>query len=366
MRIAVDVSQTCVQRAGCAWVADSFARQLVSTIGTENVVLYHQFGEWINTETRNGTKIDDVESPFLGLSYNEAKRKWRNIEEKKCVLPGAPDIVHSFSFMSPAIPSAKLVYTIHDLCFWTHPQYSTEENRVLCQKQLTKSLKYASAFTFVSQQSKEDFETVLPDFLKNKNLPHQIIEPYARPLAVDTEYSDIEYSGWLYIGTIEPRKGITRLLDEYVKYYYSSKIKQPLSLIGGEGWNSREIHKQITILKKKFPIHYLGYQDESTLTNELKKCFGLVSLSNYEGFGLPILEAASIGKPIISTNTPSFLKYKNMIAFYQKKMDPHERMLALEEDTSLHDTVSSSLKKISNENKTNWAPKALQLYTSIL
>lgn len=368
MRVAVDVSQTCVSRAGCAWLADTFAKELADKLGRCNVLLYHHFGKWINHNTSSGTRIDGVQSPFIDVTPNQAKRFWEDIEAGNVPLPGNPDIVHSFSFMAPSTPQAKLVYTIHDLCFWTHPELTTETNRLLCQSELLFALSRASAFNFVSNQSLQDFKNLLPSQILSDSRPLLITEPSIRESLL-ADISEPLLKGiepWLHIGTIEPRKGINHLLEEYKKYHTLSEIRRPLVLIGNQGWKSEEIHLQICELSKTLPIIYFGYLDEKQLASHLNHCFGLISLSKYEGFGLPVLEAASLGKPVVCTNPPSFEPYYTAIEYYRKDLPPHLRMLELESDRELRETVSKKSLEIANSRQSNWIQKSISLYQSLI
>ena len=51
MKIAIDVSQTCIERTGCACYADTLAKMLADYLNSDNIILYHHFGSWLNQET---------------------------------------------------------------------------------------------------------------------------------------------------------------------------------------------------------------------------------------------------------------------------------------------------------------------------
>jgi len=367
MRVAVDVSQTCGERAGCAWLADSFARALAAELGPENIVLYHHFGAWTNRSASRGTRIEGAAAPFLHDSRERAMQRWARIQSGDEPMPGAPDIVHSFSFMAPTLPKAQLAYTIHDLCFWTHPSFSTEPNRLLCQQQALRALDRARALFFVSEQSRKDFESLFPGLIESKKLSCSLLEPVSRITPSEGEPEPLPRNAhWIHIGTIEPRKGIEELLSEYLLYYEQSLDKRPLVLVGGAGWKSEELLSKFDSLRQDYPIRYIGYAEDAVLQRELRSCFGLISLSHYEGFGLPVLEAATIGKPVVCNCPPSFERFRKGIEHYHAQMPAHQRMLALEASPELHASVARQSARIASERKSTWMLDSLSLYQRLL
>src|SRR5260370_27471906 len=135
MRIGFDVAQTCGQRAGCAWYADSLARALVEVAPENRYFLYHQFGNWINEDTSAGTYIEhpSVEMPFWGLGSDRSEQIWKR-SETEGKLPGQPEIVQSNSFQVIPSVGAKLVFVVFDVSFWIYPEFTTEANRLHCQR----------------------------------------------------------------------------------------------------------------------------------------------------------------------------------------------------------------------------------------
>ncbi|TVR52195.1 MAG: glycosyltransferase family 1 protein [Puniceicoccaceae bacterium] len=310
MKIALDVAQTCVERSGCAWHADALARALADLLPPEQLMLYHHFGDWINGSTEAGTRLAGVEEPFRHLDPAAAREIWRAIDAGDRMLPGAPDIVHANSFMCPRIRPARLVYTLHDLCFWTHPAYTTERNRMLCQTQVLRALSAADAFIFVSHQAAEDFEALFPDWLGQSGRPWRVIPSGARNrperLSEPVRRFRDPVAPWLFIGTIEPRKGLAVLLDRYEVYCSQSKRPRPLHFVGGVGWKAETLLQRIEGLADRWPVRRLGYLSEAALQSAMEGAFALLFPSVHEGFGLPVAEAAIHGLPVLASPVPSY------------------------------------------------------------
>ena len=178
MKVGIDVAQTAAERAGCAWYADALARALV-TVGRpegHEYVLYHQFGDWINGEPGHGTYLTgrDVQMPMRMMLPIPARALWRQIEAGEAVLPGEPDVVVASSFHAPRVAPAKLIYVVHDMVFWTHPDFATDTTRLVCQRELGQAIAHASAFVFVSEATQSDFESFFPGWLQSSGRPHRV------------------------------------------------------------------------------------------------------------------------------------------------------------------------------------------------
>ncbi|MBD5780908.1 glycosyltransferase family 4 protein [Pelagicoccus sp. NFK12] len=312
MKVAIDVAQTCRNRAGGGWHADSLARALAEELGKESVILYHHFGDWLNPDTRPGTEIEGVAEPFRAQTREEAREVWREIANGSPP-PLAPDIVHSNSFMAPSVPTAKLVYTVHDLCFWTHPQFTSETNRSVCQKHLLLALQRACAFHFISETTRNDFENLLPGFLERSKKPHVVAQSGCRleppPPTASANPQKSPQSPWLFVGTIEPRKNVEALLDAYVEYAKRQDQPRPLHIIGGQGWESQATHNRISSLSRNNDIRYHGYVADERLKEHYRSAYALLCPSHYEGFGLPVIEAMSYGLPCIANSIPSIREF---------------------------------------------------------
>jgi glycosyltransferase involved in cell wall biosynthesis len=312
MKIGFDVSQTCQERAGCAWYADSLAQAMIRYAPEHEYILYHQFANWINNETSRGTHSPhkNVASPFLKKSHSQSTNAWDKILAGK-TLPGTPDIVHSTSFQAPKLSKTKLVFTIYDLSFWIVPEYTTEANRLACQKGLLQALRHASGFAFISESTRNEFEKLFPGWLEESGTPWAVTPLGARARVTATLPFQLAkhhlHNGgyWLSVGSLEPRKNITVLLDAHQAYLERSQQRLPLVIAGGSGWKSHDIQQRIARLAKVGSVVPVGYVKDAELPSLYKNAAALVFPTLYEGFGLPILEAFNNACPVISAKHTS-------------------------------------------------------------
>jgi len=374
MRIGFDVGHTCHQRAGCAWHAEALARALSEELTDhDELLLYHHFGNWIPASTTGGLRLPGVAMPTVDLSETEARQLWQSVENGAAPPPGDPDIVHSNSFMAPRAGRAPLVYTVHDLCFLTHPEYTTEGNRLLCLRQFLRALGRAAAFLFVSEQSRDDFERLFPKWLANSGKRWRVIPSASRlqpanPVDAPARFQDPD-APWLHVGSIEPRKGIDRLLDAYLRYHQQSGIKRPLRLLGGRGQISEPLHRRIEQLSTSLPVRYEGYVADKDLPQAYQNAFGFICLSHYEGFGLPTAEAAAHGLPLVCSDIPSFRPFRVATDFYRQlqEQDPAKAMLELERNEPVYCATSSQTRAIAQSRTyRHVAQETLAFYHDIL
>ena len=340
LRIGFDVAQTCQERAGCGWYADSLARALAAAGPENEFFLYHHFGQWFNESTAHGTHIDApwVHEPLGGLDPEEAAALWEQIRAGAKPLPGEPDIVHANSYQAPFVGAARQVFTVYDVSYWMHPEFTTEDNRRICQNGVFAALQRADGFLFISESSHREFERILPGWLERNGKPWAVTllgsrEQAAMPDSPSRPARDDSY--WLAVGTLEPRKNYETLLDAIDLYWEQSSLRVPLHIAGGGGWKSDALKRQLTRLEAQGRVKRLGYVPDAELLRLYAGARALVYPSWHEGFGLPVLEAMGQGAPVICSDRASLPEVGGDAALY---IDPSsaqamcDAMLALDAD----------------------------------
>ena len=148
----------------------------------------------------------------------------------------------------------------------------------------------------------------------------------------------------LFVGTLQPRKNIVRLIEAFARLSRSSLIINPLSLIilGKKGW----MYEDIINSPKKFGVEdkvkFLDNVTDEDLPIFYKnaECFVLPSL--YEGFGLPILEAMQNGCPVVTSNVSSLPEAGGDAALYFDPNNPEDIAQTMEKvlsDKKLRETM---------------------------
>ena len=335
MRIGLDVAQTCGQRAGCAWYADSLARGLVTVAPENDYILYHQFGRWINEDTSPGTFLEhpSVKMPFWGANPNSSRQQWEEygIREK---LPGDPEIVQSNSFQVIPTAGAKLVFVIYDISFWIYPEFTTEANRLNCQYGVLEALKLADGLLFISESGRKEFESLFPGFLQRTGKYSAAI-PLASRIEPPAEAKKSTEAFWLAVGSMEPRKNYDAIFSAINLYWSRSERPSPVWIAAAAGWKNERMKMRAHELEAQGRIRILGYVSEEQLATLYRDSLGLVFPSWYEGFGLPVLEAMQCGCPVICSDLTSLPEVGGDAPLYIDPAEPESicnAMILLEEN----------------------------------
>src|SRR5215216_272052 len=314
MRIVYDISQTGKDKAGCGYFAYSLIRALAEIDPRNEYLLLNSFGEFIWDGKASPMSCGIQSANYkLGLNHTNrvaAQHFWHSPPLDLDTALGNPDIVHSNNFFCPTgLRRARIVYTLYDLSFIEHPEWTTETNRTLCFEGVYHASLYADRILAISEYSRDHFLRTFPHY-PSKNV--HVIYPASRytraanlkrPKKVPKQVSEGKF--WLCVGTLEPRKNHLSLLRAYARHKARVGKALPLVHAGGPGWLMNDFKRQICNLSLQKDVILLGYVDDTALQWLYQNCFAFVYPSYFEGFGLPVLEAMSLGAAVITSNITS-------------------------------------------------------------
>jgi glycosyltransferase involved in cell wall biosynthesis len=202
------------------------------------------------------------------------------------------------------------VLTVYDLSFFTRPECHIPLRRSRSYRwALIKSIQRAdivtvpSAFTrqqildWIPRVSAQAIRVVSPG-IGGEFRPHPVRGGQGPVLPFSAPYI-------LFVGTIEPRKNLGRLVESYRRIVACSAIAEHLVLCGRPGWDYDGLLRQIDIPELKERVHLLGYVGQDRLPSLLAGASLFVYPSLEEGFGFPPLEAMACGVPTISSRSSS-------------------------------------------------------------
>lgn len=199
----------------------------------------------------------------------------------------------------PLFPPCSSIVAVHDLAFLDFPEEFTFRRRFQARLQTRHAIAAAAHLVADSKATAEairrHFGGKTPEIsvlYSGVHLAHSVADQ-AIPA---TPYV-------LYIGRLQPRKNLVRLIDAFAQARAEAHLPHQLLLAGSRGWMYKEILK--TAEAHGEYVKLLGYVPDDQLTNLLAHadCLALVSL--WEGFGLPPLEAMASGTPVVCSNVSS-------------------------------------------------------------
>ncbi len=246
------------------------------------------------------------------------------------------------SYFLPNNKKTKLLLTIHDLNFLENYKGKKQKRKLIS---LQKRIDKANAITVISKFT----ETIVRENLKLNETPvHVIYNGNSLIINENTSKPEfITFSDFIFsIGIISPKKNFHTLLP------ILQKNKQIHLVIAGD--KSSEYSKQILSSAEKTGVskqlHFPGIINDDEKYWLFKNCKAFVFPSLREGFGLPVVEAMSLGKPVFLSNLTSLPEIGGAEAFYWHNFEPQHIVDVFEK--GMKDFV---LDKGKPERSINWA-----------
>jgi len=125
----------------------------------------------------------------------------------------------------------------------------------------------------------------------------------------------------LYLGTLEPRKNITALLEAYAQLRKIYGQEEKLVLAGGKGWLFDSIFQKVQELGLESEVLFPGFVSDAEQLLWYHAASVFVYPSMYEGFGMPVTEALACGIPVVTSNVSSLPEAGAALAL---TIDPHD------------------------------------------
>lgn len=213
------------------------------------------------------------------------------------------DLLHSLQFLAPLMGGAPLVTSVYDLVWLEHPDTIEWSRRLYYRLVVPGSLGKSRAVLAASRATADDLA---------RHFAHLEDRIRVTPLGVPRWASDAgrrpsepEGGGYfLFLGALEPRKNLVRVLDAYTRLLDGRGMEKTpdLVLAGPEGWLDGGIRGRLEDLADKGKVRTPGYCQPRDMSALFKEALALVFPSIHEGFGLPILEAMALGVPVLTSD----------------------------------------------------------------
>jgi glycosyltransferase involved in cell wall biosynthesis len=172
------------------------------------------------------------------------------------------------------------------------------------------------------------------------------------PLRIDRPY-------FLFVGTLEPRKNLRRLLIAFACLPEAVRAANLLVIAGGRGWGGVNVAGYLKELRLERHVVITGYVGDAQLSTLYAHARFLVMPSLYEGFGLPLVEAMSFGVPVLTSNTSSMPEVAGDAGLLIDPLDEKsigQGILRLLTDDRFHRNLAEKAKN--NATRFSWAKAA--------
>jgi glycosyltransferase involved in cell wall biosynthesis len=248
-----------------------------------------------------------LRTSWLSTTQPLVRIGWEQLVQPFVLWQEKIDLLHSLAFVTPLLSPCPSVITIYDLSFLIFPQGFRHSKRLYLTLLTRPSARKARRIITISESTKRDTVRLLGVSSKKVDVVYCGVDKAFHPLPEGEVASFRQKHGLperiiLFVGTIEPRKNVVRLIEAYSRL----RDGQVKLVIGGDrGWLYEEVFARVEELELTGDVLFPGYipPDELPLWYNAAELFVYPSL--YEGFGLPPLEAMACGTPVITSTVSS-------------------------------------------------------------
>jgi glycosyltransferase involved in cell wall biosynthesis len=293
VRIAFDVSALRAPQSGVATYTANLLEQLERLEYDEILPMAH------TSISQNGGRHDHA------LRLN--KTLWMQTLLPLQLSRIAADVCHFTNSVGSWWTPCPSVVTIHDTTLWMFPQFHPRRRLLAMRPFIPLGAARAKAIIAVSAATKRDVVRTLKVPERKVHVVYEAPAPQFRPLprgealeAVRRKYG-LPPAFVLYVGTIEPRKNLSRLLQAFELLRRDGFGSHVLVLVGSRGWQDAAVLRGVERMGLCGAVRLLGRAPAEDLVALYNLADVLAFPSLYEGFGLPVIEAMACGTPVVTS-----------------------------------------------------------------
>jgi glycosyltransferase involved in cell wall biosynthesis len=223
--------------------------------------------------------------------------------------------------------------TVHDMSTLLMPENHSEGNVAHHLDHIQEELESDEAVFCISQATRAALVTALPSTSPKARLLYQYVDWPENFRWLERNMPRVGIGRYaVVIGTVEPRKNLT-LLIKALALPRVAQTELQFVVVGKKGWLIDSFLESLTPEQRKRLI-FSGFVTEFVKYRLIANAEFLVYPSMYEGFGIPALEAMSLGKPVLAARTSSFPEVVGDAGVYFDPFSAEEFADALQEISS--------------------------------
>lgn len=318
MKIAIDLTQIPADKTGVGIYALNLFREMLKINSVSN-----KFHFFLFTQDDDDTFLNLVKknnnTTLIPVKHSLFRKLLPRLFFEQVLLPRKcrklkVDLIFSTHYTIPYFTKIKRVVAFHDTTFYRFPKLHQKIKLLYFKTLIPFSIKKSSAIISVSLSTKNDlinhFNGLDPDKITVIHHGTDCFKANEKEKEIFCgktleKYGLKRSEYFLFVGTLEPRKNITGLLEAFHHLRQSDKAveeKYKLVIVGKKGWFYNEIFETTRKLNLENAVIFTGYVEEEEKQALLLNASLFIYPSFYEGFGIPILEAMAGGTPVITSN----------------------------------------------------------------
>lgn len=251
---------------------------------------------------------------------------WLQVMLPRIVNRTEPDLIHFTNALAPFYIDKPYVLSIYDATLFLYSRYHPRTRLLAIRMMLPLAARRAAAVITISQSARRDLLQILKIPPEKIHVVYGAAPQHFAPVTNAAELARIRQKYklpeqfLLYVGTLEPRKNLSRLVRAFGRLKAQGQPHQ-LVLAGPWGWAMNGFQQQIESLGLKESVQLLGYIPDEDLPGLYSLATVFVFPSLYEGFGLPPLEAMACGTPVLSSKNSSLAEICGDAAYLVDPLD---------------------------------------------
>jgi len=357
MRIAFDAKRYFNNKTGLGNYSRSIVHALVSQFPEHDFFLIH------NKEEKPLLDLPNLKT----LSFRGKGGFWRTFLMAKDLQKFKMDVFHG---LSNEIPTGldkrkiKSVVTIHDVIFMRYPEYYRFFDRVIYRKKTGNAVKNANRIVATSKATAADLQKY---YLADSSKMEVIYQPVNEAFYLaKTGIPIVDGNYFIYVSSFTYRKNHGTLIQAFARI--QKMLDWNLVLVGIEGETYEATKRFIQNEHLENRVKIFKNASQSDLVNLMQNASAFVYPSLFEGFGIPLAEAAVCGLPIVASNIGVFTELAEDAAlfFHPNKYEEIADAMLRITDPTLQAKLRLKLSKILHKvEHTGIAKQIMQLYAEI-
>ena len=288
----------------------------------------HRLRLYTNGQPSAGLFGGDLAAANVELRSIPFPRLWTHLRLSAEMAVRPPDVLFVPAHVLPLIHPRRSMVTVHDLGYLAYPEAHKTGDRRYLDWSTRWNARRAKIVIADSAATRMDLmraygvdgskirviylgrdETLAP--VRDDRMLAEVRARYA----IAARYV-------LYVGTLQPRKNLARVIEAFARAAAAPAFAGiQLVLAGKKGWLYDDLFAQVERMGLASRVIFPGYIDDADLPALLSGALAFVFPSLYEGFGIPVLEAGACGVPVITSNTSSLPEVAGDAALL---VDPHD------------------------------------------